>query len=65
MVPHCHWRPDRVLQRVFDLGAVEGAVARGDLEFAARGAQALHQGVLGLVPALVGTDPLFGRVATL
>ena len=23
IVPHCHWRPNGILERVFDLGAVE------------------------------------------
>mmetsp|Transcript_37514 Transcript_37514/g.87440 ORF Transcript_37514/g.87440 Transcript_37514/m.87440 type:complete len:538 (+) Transcript_37514:6674-8287(+) len=48
-----------VLQRVFDLGAVERAFARQVGEVAAGGLQALGEGGFGLVPAFLGADALF------
>src|SRR5690606_29050019 len=49
---------DRVLQRVFDLRAVESPLAGRNLELAPGAAQALHQGRLGPVPGFVGADAL-------
>src|SRR6218665_125700 len=49
-----------ILERVFHLGAIERALARQILEFATRGAQPLGQGMLGLIPAFLGADVLFG-----
>jgi hypothetical protein len=50
----------RVLQGVFDLGAVERALARQVGEFAARRAQAVGQRGLGLVPAFLTADARLG-----
>ena len=49
-----------VFQRVFDLGAVEGALARQILKFTPGGAQAFGQGGLGAVPAFLSTNALRG-----
>ena len=49
-----------IFERVFDLGAVERAIARRHDEVAASGAQAFHQRVFGLVPDGVGADALLG-----
>ncbi len=51
---------DRVAQRVLELRAVERAVAHRDLVVAARGLQALDEGILGFVPAFFRADALFG-----
>ncbi|CAM5197645.1 hypothetical protein CDEN61S_00385 [Castellaniella denitrificans] len=51
---------DGVLQGVFDLRTVEGALSFRDFVVAVGQVQAVLQGLLGLVPDLVGADALFG-----
>ena len=52
----------RVLQRVLDLGAVEGTFTGQIFELATRSTQTFGQRVLCLVPAFVRTDTFSGRV---
>src|SRR5207253_9323619 len=51
---------DRVLERILDLGPVEGALSRRYRARATRLAQRFHQRVLGLRPQVVGAYALVG-----